>query len=266
MSDYTQEKTVRAYFWDYLTRNMRDRLAIRLVNLSAVLIIIMLIASFYFLSHTDTTAANSYQAIKDIFTMLLPVIGTWIGTVIAFYFSRENFQAAAQQAKELAQSTTSGELPNETSAVKAMRLLSDKDVVRYIFTPDKGMAEFRKLKLKSEILNQYLKSPIINRLPVQDEQKKIIFIIHQSLITNFIVRKNNTDDLLTMGDLLDSDEGKIATRFATAGIDEHLSEVKVKLDKDPCCQDVFITLDGTANSPAIGWITNVRLEEYVTVK
>jgi len=31
---------------------------------------------------------------KDILTFTLPVLGAWVGTVLAFYFSKENFEAA----------------------------------------------------------------------------------------------------------------------------------------------------------------------------
>src|SRR5689334_19846131 len=35
------------------------------------------------------------DAAKNLLTILLPVLGTWVGTVLAFYFARENLEAAA---------------------------------------------------------------------------------------------------------------------------------------------------------------------------
>jgi chemotaxis protein histidine kinase CheA len=41
------------------------------------------------------------QVIQYVFTALLPLWGTWMGTVIAFYFSKANFQAANEGVKKL---------------------------------------------------------------------------------------------------------------------------------------------------------------------
>ena len=49
---------------------------------------------------------ESFGQVKDILGMLLPVLGTWVGTVLAFYFSKENFIAAAQQTSNLVRQLT----------------------------------------------------------------------------------------------------------------------------------------------------------------
>ena len=52
----------------------------------------------------DSTKAPAFsQLAKDILAILLPVIGTWIGTVLAYYYSKENFEAATTGATNLAQ-------------------------------------------------------------------------------------------------------------------------------------------------------------------
>jgi hypothetical protein len=38
---------------------------------------------------------------KDILTFTLPVLGAWVGTVLAFYFSKENFEAANRSVREM---------------------------------------------------------------------------------------------------------------------------------------------------------------------
>src|SRR5215208_905627 len=37
-----------------------------------------------------------------VFSSVLPLLGTWVGTVLAFYFARENFQAATESTLRLA--------------------------------------------------------------------------------------------------------------------------------------------------------------------
>lgn len=262
MTDSGPHPNHKPGFFTQFLGNTRDRLASKIINFCMLIIILMLIA-FFSLMIAGKTAAN-FENIKDVFTMILPVIGTWVGTVIACYFSRDNFQTASEQTRALAQlNTPTGNV--NTPAIHVMQLLSDKDVKRYVLEKDNGLATFRSKKLKTDILDVYLHDPRINRLPVQDANKRMIYVIHQSFITNFIVSQNANAEL-TVGDLLDSDKDNILTRFATVGIEDKLMEVKTRMDKDPCCQDVFITHDGSRDAPAIGWITNIRLEEYVTVK
>src|SRR6185437_8623600 len=38
---------------------------------------------------------------KTVFNTLIPMFGTWVGTVIAFYFARENYETAAKATKDL---------------------------------------------------------------------------------------------------------------------------------------------------------------------
>jgi len=46
------------------------------------------------------------QISMQVLTTVLPLIGTWVGTVMAYYFSRENFEAASRSAAELARQLT----------------------------------------------------------------------------------------------------------------------------------------------------------------
>lgn len=59
------------------------------------------IVSTYFVSGEPDKVKEKYNLIRDTFTLLLPVLGTWVGTVLAFYFSRENFAEAASFMKQL---------------------------------------------------------------------------------------------------------------------------------------------------------------------
>ncbi len=45
--------------------------------------------------------AEAKSILQFIFSALLPLWGTWIGTVLAYYFSKENFEAANKSVREL---------------------------------------------------------------------------------------------------------------------------------------------------------------------
>jgi len=39
---------------------------------------------------------------KEVFNSLLPMFGTWVGTLLAFYFSKDNFEAATRSVTNMA--------------------------------------------------------------------------------------------------------------------------------------------------------------------
>ena len=74
------------------------------VFILAVLIIGSSIVGLYLLS-LALILKNSANA-KEILNILLPVLGTWVGTVIAYYFSKENFESANRSVKEMVKQLT----------------------------------------------------------------------------------------------------------------------------------------------------------------
>ena len=66
------------------------RVAIALVVSSLVLIGIIIFSSL-----TVINAADAGAAARDVLTFTLPVFGTWVATVLAYYFNKENLDAAA---------------------------------------------------------------------------------------------------------------------------------------------------------------------------
>jgi hypothetical protein len=68
---------------------MRTWLALGIVAVSAVGLVVISIAALYWSSDRSATT-------QTIFTSLLPLFGTWVGTVLAFYFARDNLEAATE--------------------------------------------------------------------------------------------------------------------------------------------------------------------------
>ena len=65
------------------------RALIAIVIVGASLLSILVISGGA-IALADDKAAMS----RLVFTSVLPVLGTWVGTVLAFYFARENLEAA----------------------------------------------------------------------------------------------------------------------------------------------------------------------------
>src|SRR5574342_1393854 len=63
---------------------------------------------------------NRVNGVKDVLALLLPVIGAWAGTVLAFYFGRENYLAASRSTENILALTLEQKL-QATKASAAMR-------------------------------------------------------------------------------------------------------------------------------------------------
>src|SRR5436309_3092423 len=46
--------------------------------------------------------SNRPETSRLVFSSVLPLLGTWVGTVLAFYFARDNLEAATQSTLQLA--------------------------------------------------------------------------------------------------------------------------------------------------------------------
>src|SRR5262249_33614331 len=61
-----------------------------------------------------------FDIAKYVLGVLLPVIGAWVGTVLAFYFGQVNFEAASKSAANLVRQLSPREKLQAEAAAKAM--------------------------------------------------------------------------------------------------------------------------------------------------
>src|SRR5205807_7605252 len=71
-------------------------LAIAMVSLSVIGIAVASGLAIVF-----ATATSRAETTRLVFTAVLPLLGTWVGTVLAFYFARENLQDATESTLRL---------------------------------------------------------------------------------------------------------------------------------------------------------------------
>lgn len=197
--------------------------------------------------------------VKDILTMLLPLIGAWVGTVLAFYFSKDNFKAASDSTRDLYQTFKTSEEKLKTIRIGDIMIKTDA-MTKLILDKAENL-----IKLKSDIIDGILdknKNNPFNRLPVLTKDLYPKYMIHRSLIDKFFVKvalaKKNIEDM-TLADLIsDTDYGEmIKMSFGILRENDSLAEAKHLIDYVSICQDVFVTENGEPNSKVIGWVTNV---------
>jgi hypothetical protein len=211
----------------------------------------------------ETDVKDRFVYVKDVLTIVLPLIGTWVGTILAFYFSRENFVAAAQQTANLVRQLTPEQRLQSIGVTEVMLDMSAPTTSRLtLSTPE----EAGKLKLKADVVDAILEKNKRNRLPIVDGDGKVLYIIHRSFVDKFLVKRAEATDTqvadATLQDLLATEDLKaIFQSFAVVGKEARLISVKQAMDGNPNCSDAFVTEDGTKGSRALGWITNVIVQE-----
>jgi hypothetical protein len=208
--------------------------------------------------------------VKDILAMLLPMIGAWVGTVLAFYFGKENYVAAAENSKE--NYAAAAKNSREVMGLTLDQRLQSMPVQSVMIELGQAQNKLRlqtaedQVKLKQDVIDATVAKTQKNRILIVDQGDVVKYVLHRSVLDQFISERAFAGDKiadLTLKDFLDVNVNREwATSFAVVGTDKKLSDVKALFDPvGTKCSDVIITADGNRMSRAIGWITNVIVLE-----
>ncbi|HTS38459.1 MAG TPA: hypothetical protein VMH04_22485 [Candidatus Solibacter sp.] len=208
-------------------------------------------------------AADKEDAGTRVLGSVLPLLGTWVGTVLAYYFSKENFEAATKSVTDLAKQITPQEKLKSTPA--NLKMIPKAQMFSKSLAADK-------LKL-NDLLSELESQKKGNRVPILGDKGEAQYILHRSIIDKFIVGltrqgKSATEvAALTVQDLLNQDQGlrRMAQAFGVVRQDASLADAAEVMNKIDDCQDVFITQTGARDEAVLGWITNVILQENAKV-
>jgi hypothetical protein len=200
-----------------------------------------------------SSSANSLQ----VMTAVLPLFASWIATVLAYYFARENLRSATNSVSALLASNSTTQL----SAVSVKSKMIER--TRIIAISDR-FTDLPKTSLKEIVA--YLDHRGVSRSPVFDSTGVAVQMIHVSEINEFILQQAAVAmpiNQLTYGDLIGVADLKrmFETSFGLVAESATLTEAAAKMNATPGCEDVFVTKSGGRGEPVLGWITdNVILE------
>jgi hypothetical protein len=207
-----------------------------------------------------TAALAMYYGSKEdnserIFTMLLPVFTSWVGTVMAFYYGKENFSAANQETRELLKEVSQPSNKPEISVKVAMRSITDMKVKT--LSDDTAAQTTTITDLKNKLSNE------ASRLPILNYEKHPLYMLHSSIINS--VPQNDLTQSLSDFIVTQKQAGKrfgVNYGFVVVSENSVLSDAKEKMLKQKC-QDIFVTKEGSADEPLVGWISNIRLAKFM---
>jgi len=199
------------------------------------------------------------EASQLVFGSLLPLLGTWVGTVLAFYFAKANYESAANHAKDLLGIT---ERLRSTPVESVMLKMTDPGVTKRTLVPPE-----KPESLKIAELLKILRDKGRNRLPVLNADGSLVFVIHLSVLTDYISTKalsgggSKPVADLTFSDV-QTDDAQLYQQilaWACVRLGATLAEAKSAMEDIPGCSDVFVTTAGRKSDPVVGWLTNVEI-------
>lgn len=203
------------------------------------------------------------ENINLVITAVLPLVATWVGTVIAYYFSKENLAAATRSMSTLSRGFDLQRLQS-ISVRQPMIARSSMIALPGALQPPNSWNDLDTTKLAT-LLTFLDGNKRAQRLPFLDGDK-IVYLLHVSMVHKFfahhaiqIANGAATKQLsdLTFADLLaDPEVAAMAKSFALVSASATLADAKAAMDSTPHCEDVFVTQDGTPGSPVIGWVTD----------
>ena len=201
---------------------------------------------------------------ETIFTAVVGLVGTWMGTILAFYYTKDNFDTAAKNTQKLVDKISSTEERlNNTKAAEVM-------LARYKFDP----FVFNPAETLKNLIDKFFSKN--NRLPIFDKDDKPLYVLHGSIVDRYIAR-DAQPDTNTLKEMLDFKNAKgvqvykqWAESFITVKESDSLAVVKRLMEdktvsSDVICSDAFVTLDGSKNTKVIGWITNANIAKHSEV-
>jgi hypothetical protein len=251
----------------------------------ALWVLIVSIAAVFLISvAVNITANDKEKASQRVMDSTLPLYGTWVGTILAFYFSRNAFEAASRASDRTTaavfQQVNSGLVPaspDNTLAKISLKSLAN-DLVFRQEDPDKLLQLLQDVVNELESNNRYrtIVVEVVNRDDPDKKYFKYVDLVYRinasAYLEQYQPRGSNPQGgegsaqvPPTLKQYLDWRHGKgekaqpivvFLSQSAT------LADADAKLKETLGCRDVIVTTDGKDTSPVVAYVTDIDINEY----
>jgi hypothetical protein len=192
----------------------------------------------------------------------VPVFASWVGTVLAFYFGKDNFETAHREVRQTVKYDSN--IPAKISSKPAIDIMLDRTKMVVYTIVAGGIAEDGTTieEIKKKFTNN------VTRLPILNADGSVAYMIHESVFDRYLSNPSSAGEYfaMTLDALIKArkDENPPIRfshnhGFVTVGRDATVGQVKSRMDEHSFVQDVFVTTNGEAHSPMIGWISNTKV-------
>ncbi len=208
----------------------------------------------------EKNTALFFDMAKYILATVLPVVAGWVGTVLAFYFGKENFEAGTRSVADAAKALTSKEKLATTVVGSLGKARSDFKALVFDAEQSKNPGNVDLEKIKNGFADETASDKLYERLPVLLVGDVPYMVLHRSTLNAFLVEaKGQEAKDFKLNDLFKKVDYLPQNSFVTVGPQATAALAKTEIEKIPNCSDVFVTVDGKRSSAVTRWITNVDL-------
>ncbi|BCJ47075.1 hypothetical protein GCM10010168_34050 [Actinoplanes ianthinogenes] len=192
-----------------------------------------------------------------VFTAVLPLLGAWVATVLAFYFAGDNLRTATQSTIDAMKAA--GGLAPDTPATQVMLTFEQIDPKQVI--PEGAAAGDLKLKLLYDAMHSANRS----RVPIFDHASVALCVVHDSDLDKYAQAKSLPAASMTDADTLAAlmaqspEMTALVKNFLTVPATATVADVRTRLTARPGCKDVFVTAGGGEADKVLGWLTHSNL-------
>lgn len=240
--------------------------------------------------HIVTSPLNERKAASErVFNTTMPLFGTWMGSLIAYYFAKENLDAAADNNRQLTSSLLSGGTDKlESTLISAV--INNRFLCEYV-----SIASMNEGNQSTTTPEE--SSPVIEDASQSDDggeagaikEREIRKVLERmerygrTRLPIFAIENTNSEltgdklRLLTYYDDLNKydkeNPGRMLSRFTEeslalnkmfifVGQDISLAEADRERHKKPGCRDIFVTNNGFQSGRVIGYLTDLDIDQY----
>jgi hypothetical protein len=199
-----------------------------------------------------------------IFNMVLPVFSSWVGTILAFYFGRENFDIASTQVSEANRrlqevvGTLSPEQRGSQPVASVMRRI--EQIAFFQIPSDKSSGTIT----VGEIYEKFQEN--VSRMFILDSKNVARYLIHKSRFDAYRGSGGKLDASLDsfLQYYLERKTGfGVNEGFVVVSERTPLDTAKKLMEETSSCQDIVVTKNGGPEDPITGWLSNTRLCRYI---
>lgn len=209
------------------------------------------ITLFSILSITGTsivylqTSSDKDRAAERIFSATLPLYGTWIGTLLAYYFAKENFDSGAQNTKEIFRISRPNQSKNLESILVAAAISN-----RFLFETDlaKSLKDIKSILIRNDR----------KRLPILDQADHTLkFLAYYEDLDAYDVNNPNK----SLSDFIQNSSDK---NKPVVFVSKEITLARANEDRKRVvdCRDIFVTENGAKDGKVIGYLSDFDIDRY----
>tara|TARA_R110002020_G_scaffold83633_3_gene207830 strand:- start:285 stop:971 length:687 start_codon:yes stop_codon:yes gene_type:complete len=221
-------------------------------NWLGIIVIIISVISLVIVGCVIVVQSQDNEDYKFVFTSLLPLVGTWVGVVLAFYFGKENFEAASNRYERIFEKLS----PDILDDIPVKQIMITKKTMVF-----KNWEDISNMTVEDTL--KFLIEVDKSRLPIL-QNNSIKYIIHQSLLSKPLTQEDGsikTNSSIKMSEFIKKDEiQNVISKIIQVNENEILENVRVLMTEDSNCKDVFVK-DQSGN--LVGWLTDTLILRYI---